>query len=119
MKKLSDFKDEKAIVVVAQLLEPIMTIVTNPENGKFKDEQNGFKMFSGFLANSPKAMMEIFAILSEHDPNSEEPYHCDGVEVTKNLMTLVSDSRLIELFTSQGQTGDATSSGSASENIED
>ena len=33
MKKLSDFKDEKAIVVGAQLLEPIMTIVTNPENG--------------------------------------------------------------------------------------
>ena len=116
MKKLSDFKDEKAIVVVAQLLDPIMTIVTNPENGKFKDEQNGFKMFSCFLANSPKAMMQIFAILSEKD---EEAYHCDGVEVTKNLMTLVSDSRLIELFTSQGQTGDATSSGSASENIEE
>ena len=53
MKKLSDFKDEKAIVVVAQLLEPIMTIVTNPDNGKFKDDQNGVKMFSGFLANSP------------------------------------------------------------------
>lgn len=116
MKKLSDFKDEKAIVVVAQLLEPIMTIVTNPENGKFKDEQNGFKMFSGFLANSPKSMMHIFAILSEQDV---ETYHCDGVEVTKNLMTLVSDSRLIELFTSQGQTGDATSSGSASENTEE
>lgn len=116
MKKLSDFKDEKAIVVVAQLLEPIMTIVTNPDNGKFKDEKNGFKMFSGCLANSPKAMMQIFAILSEQDT---ETYHCDGVEVTKNLMTLVSDSRLIELFTSQGQTGDATSSGSASENIEE
>ena len=115
MKKLSDFKDEKAIVVVAQLLEPIMTIVTNPDNGKFKDEQNGFKMFSGFLANSPKAMMQIFAILSEQDA---ETYHCDGVEVTKNLMTLVSDIRLIELFTSQGETGDATSSGSASENTE-
>lgn len=113
MKKLSDFKDEKAIVVVAQLLEPIMTIVTNPENGKFKDEQNGFKMFSGFLANSPKSMMQIFAILSEQDV---ERYHCDGVEVTKNLMTLVSDSRLIELFTSQGQTGDAKSSGSVAVN---
>lgn len=116
MKKLSDFKDEKAVVVVAQLLEPIIAIVTNPENGKFKDEQNGFKMFSGFLTNSPRAMMQIFAILSEQDV---ETYHCDGVEVTKNLMTLVSDSRLIELFTSQGQTGDATSSGSASENIEE
>ena len=113
MKRLSDFKDENAIVVVAQLLEPIMTIVTNPGNGKFKDEKNGFKMFSGFLSNSPKAMMDIFAILSEQDADN---YHCDGVEVTKNLMTLVSDSRLLELFTSQGQTGDATSSGSASEN---
>ena len=116
MKKLSDFKDEKSFVVVAQLLEPIMPIETTPENGKFKDEQNGFKMFSGFLANSPKAMMDIFAILSEQDV---ETYHCDGVEVAKNLMTLVSDSRLSKLFTSQGQTGDATSSGSASENTEE
>ena len=116
MKKLSDFKDEQAIVVVAQLLEPIMTILTNPENRKFKDEQSGFKMFSGFLANSPQAMMQVFAILSEKDP---ENYHCDAIEVTQNLMTLVSDSRLFELFTSQGQTGDATSSGSASENIEE
>lgn len=116
MKKLSDFKDEKAIAVVAQLLEPIIKIFSNPDNGKFKDEKNGLKMFSGFLSNSPKAMMDIFAILSEQDA---ETYHCDGVEVTKNLMTLVSDSRLIELFTSQGQTGGATSSGSASENIEE
>ena len=113
MKKLSDFKDEKAIVVVAQLLEPIMTIVTNPEIGKLKDEHNGFKMFSGFLANSPRSMMQIFAILSEQDV---ETYHCDGVEATKNLMTLVSDSRLIEFFTSQGQTGDAKSSGSVAGN---
>ncbi len=116
MKKLSDFKDEKAIVIVAQLLEPIMTILANPENGKFKGEQNGLKMFSGFLANSPKAMMQIFAILSEQDA---ETYHCDGVDAVTNLMTLVSDDRLIELFTSQGQTGDATSSGSASESIEE
>ena len=115
MKKLSDFKDEKAIAVVAQLLEPILTILFNPENDKFKDEQNGFKMFSGFLANSPKAMMDVFAILSEHDV---ETYHCDGVEVAQNLLTLASDDRLTELFISQGQTGDATSSGSASVNIE-
>lgn len=116
MKKLSDFKDERAVAVVAQLLEPIVAIVTNPDNIKFKDEKNGFKMFSKFLENSPKAMMQIFAVLSESDG---ENYHCDGVEVTKNLMTLVSDRRLIELFTSQGQTGDAKSSGSASENTEE
>ena len=116
MKKLSDFKDESAVIVVADLLDPIMTIVTNPENAKFKDSNNGIKMFAGFFKNSPRAMMDIFAILSEGDP---ETYTCDGVDVAKNLMVVASDSRLIELFTSQGQTGDATSSGSASENIEE
>ena len=116
MKKLSDFQDESAIVVVAKLIDPVMAILTNPENQKFKDEKSHIKMFSGFLANSPKAMMEIFATLSEQDV---ENYHCDGAEAAKNLMTLVSDARLIELFISQGQTGDANASGSASENIEE
>ena len=116
MKKLSDFKDEKAIVVVAQLLEPIMTIVTNPENCKFKDEQNGFKMFSGFLANSPKAMMQIFAILSEQDPAS---YHCDGAEAMTNILIMANDPIIMGLFLSQSQTGDAKSSGSATESTEE
>ena len=116
MKKLSDFNDESAIVVVAKLIDPVMVILTNPDNKKFKGEKSSVKMFSGFLANSPKAMMEIFAILSEQDV---ENYHCDGAEVAKNLITLVADDRLIELFISQGQTGDANASGSASENIEE
>lgn len=116
MKKLSDFKDESAIVVVSKLIDPVMAILTNPENQKFKDEKSHIKMFSGFLANSPKAMMEIFAILSEQDV---ENYHCDCAEAAKNLITLVSDDRLIELFISQGQVGDANASGSASENIEE
>lgn len=115
MKRLSDFKDSDAIIVVAKLLPPIMEMLVDPENKKLKDEKNGFKMFSGFFKNSPDKMMEIFAVLSECDP---EDYHCDGVDVIQNIMTLANDERLVELFTSQGQKGDATSSGSALENSE-
>lgn len=116
MRKLSGFKDEQAIIVVANLIEPILEIFANPENKKLSGEKNGFKMFSTFLSNSPGAMMKIFAILSEQDPES---YHCDGVDVAKNLMEVISDNRLIELFISQGQTGDAKSSGSALVNTEE
>ena len=113
MKKLSDFKDEQAIGVVADLLPPIMGVLTNRENMKLKDETNAFRMFSGFFRNSAKEMMEIFAILSE---TPIEEYHCDGVDVVNNILTLSSDERLVQLFTSQSQKGDATSSGSASGN---
>lgn len=116
MNKLSDFKDEAAIVVVAELLSPIMTIFTNPKNQELKNEKNAFAMFGGFFKNSPRAMMDIFAILSEEDPAT---YHCDGIDVAKNIVSLVSDQKLIELFVSQGQTGDAISSASVSENTEE
>lgn len=116
MRKLSDFKDEQAIIVVANLIEPILEIFANQENKKLGEEKNGFKMFSTFLSNSPGAMMKIFAILNEENP---ETYHCDGVDVAKNLMEVISDNRLIELFISQGQKGDAKSSASALVNTEE
>lgn len=113
MKKLSDFKDEKAMSVVADLMEPIMDIVGNENNKNAAKSKDGIAMFKGFFKNSPRSMMDIFAVLSEIDPAE---YHCDGVEVLQNIMQLASDEKMISLFTSQSQMGDATSSGDASEN---
>lgn len=110
IKKLSEFKDEEAIVTVSKLIAPVMKIVVNSKNKELQ-AKGPFEMFSGFFANSPKYMKEIFAILSGVDPDQ---YHCDGIEVAKNIMVLVSDDRLLELFTSQEQTEAVTSSGSAS-----
>ena len=115
MKKLSEFKDVEAVTVVAKLMAPVMEIITNKENKKLKDAKNAFEMFSGFFANSPDKMIEVFAILSE---TPVEEYHCNGVEVAQNIMTLVTDESLLQLFTSQRQKGDATSSGSAVESTE-
>lgn len=116
MKKLSDFKDEKGIEIAAQVLSVIMDILAKKENKKPSEAKSPLAMFSAFMQNSPKEMRKIFAILSEEDP---EKYTCDGAQAMLNMLVLANDPILVSLFTSQSRAGDATSSGSASENIEE
>ncbi len=115
MKKLSDFKDEKGIEIASELLGIILTMLANERNQEQKGEENPVKMFSAFMKNSPKEMRQIFAILSEKDPDK---YHCDGAQALENMLILSNDSILIGLFSLQGQMGDAKSSGSVSESTE-
>lgn len=115
MKKLSDFKDEKGIVVASQILSIVMEILTNKEN-LAQSGKSPAVMFGEFMKNSPNEMKKIFAVLSEEDPES---YHCDGTEAILNMMVLANDPVILNLFISQGRTGDAKSSASASENTEE
>ncbi len=110
--KLSEFKDEKGIEVVAKLLVPICNIVANPENEKAKDK-NRAAFLCSMLQNSPKDVMDMLAILNDQNP---EDYHCNAASVLKNVLELATDKELMELFGAQGKTG--VSSGSASENTE-
>ena len=116
MKKLSDFKDEKGIEIAARILAIIMDILANKKNANQATAKTPLAMFSAFMQNSPEEMKKIFAILSEKDENN---YTCNGAEAMTNMLILANDSILVGLFTSQGQTGDATSSGSVLENIEE
>ena len=116
MKKLSDFKNEKGIEVAAQVLEVIMEILSDGRNMKQKDAKTPLSMFSAFMQNSPAGMKKIFAILSEKELSD---YDCDGAQALANMLVLANDPILIGLFISQSQTGDATSSGSVSENTEE
>ena len=116
IKKLSDFKDAKAIEVAANVLSVIGEMFANSENLKQKNAKSTMEMFSAFMANSPECMRKIFAILSDEDPKT---YKCYGSQAIMNMMVLVNDPIIVSLFTSQSQTGDATSSGSASENTEE
>ena len=46
-----------------------------------------------------------------------EEYKCNVFTLPVRILELLNDPALVQLFTYQGQTGDANSSGSASENI--
>lgn len=112
MKKLSDFKDEKGIEIASEVLAVIMEMLSDERNRAQEGEKNRFRMFSAFMQNTPDKMKEIFAILSEENPKT---YHCDGAEAMTNVLIMVNDPVILGLFTLQGQTGDAKSSGSVSE----
>lgn len=116
MKKLSDFKDAKGIEIAAKVLSVIMDILANKKNSNQSESRTPLAMFSAFMENSPDEMMKIFAILSEIE---ESEYSCNGAEAMTNMLMLANDPILVGLFISQSQKGDATSSGSASANIEE
>lgn len=98
--KLSDFKDEKAIEVVADLLEPIFNIISNAENAKAANEGT-LKFAAAILKNSKHDVMTMLAVLDDKDP---EMYHCTAVTVLQDVMIMLSDDDLLQLFGLQGRT---------------
>lgn len=116
--RLSEFKDEKGVKVVAQLLVPISKIVSNKENAEAQKAaaEDGGSMFSfasALLQNSPRDVMDMLAILDDKDP---QEYHCSAATVLMDVFNMISDPELLALFGLQRQT--PASSGSASENTE-
>lgn len=110
--KLSEFKDEKALQVISDLLVPIGRIAANPENAKAKD-LGVLDFASAILRNSGKDVMTMLAILNDQDPAT---YHCTAASVMMDVFTMLDDPELLLLFGLQSQT--PASSGSASESTE-
>lgn len=107
--KLSEFKDEKAIEVVARLLVPIGNIVKNRDNANARGGSN-LEFASAILANNPSDVKDMLAILNDVDPSE---YHCNAATVIFDVMNMLADEQLLQLFGLQRQT--QTSSTSASE----
>ena len=107
--KLSEFENEKGVEVVAKLLVPIGNIVSNRDNAKARGGTQ-LEFVSAMLANNPRDVMDMLAILDEKDPKE---YHCNAATVIFDVMNMLADEQLLQLFGLQRQT--QTSSTSASE----
>jgi len=114
LKKLSEFKNEDGVIVIAKLLQPIFRIIQNIKDVPRPEGMNAIEFVSLMLEKSPKDVVEIFAILDE---TPVDKYECNGATIMANTLTLASDKELMELFGLQSQT--QTSSGSVSETTED
>ena len=113
--KLSEYHGEEALDLLADLIEPAGEIMSDKEIGEvFK--KNRFKAIGLAIKNHKKAVMQIMATM---DGVPVDEYKCNVFTLPVKILELLNDSELIRLFTYQGQTGDANSSGSASENIEE
>ena len=114
--KLSEVKGEAAMDMLADLIEPAGEIFG--DKGVADAYRNGNKLGAVKVAikNHKKAVIEILAVL---DGVPVEEYCPNLFSLPVKLLEILNDKDLLQLFTLQGQTGDATSSVSASENTKD
>ena len=117
MKKLSEFKNEEAIDILAELMEPASVICSDRELVNAVRSREPM-MFIGKIAlkNNKKEVMKVLSIMNE-TPIDE--YECSPISILKDLLILLNDKELVEFFTSQGQKKESNASGSAMGNTEE
>ena len=110
--KLSDIKGEKAIEVLADLLEPASEIMGDKEVVALIRSGQNIKGIAAALRNHKKACLTILALTEGEDP---ETYSPNVLSLPKKGLEILNDPEMMSLFSSQSQK-DKTSSGSATEN---
>ena len=111
--KLSEYQGEAALDILADLIEPAGEIMSDKEMGEVFKE-NRFKAIGLAIKNHKKAVMQIMATM---DGVPVDEYKCNVFSLPVKILEILNDPEMIQLFTYQGQTGGAKSSGSVSENI--
>ena len=128
--KLSDFKGEEALDVLADIIEPIAMIMADEEivklqkeSDKILEESNGkrklpmIKFVKPAIKNHKK---EVLYVLARLENKSVEEYEKEVTLITlpMKVLEVINDEQLKSLFHSQGQITPLASSGSATENTE-
>lgn len=111
--RLSDYKGEKAIEVIADLIVPCTEILSDPEIRKSFESDTRMILVKKILKLHGKSILEIMAILDGEDV---ETYSPSLVEIPKKLLKILNDPDVASLFMSQAQSNESANSGSASEN---
>lgn len=94
--KLSDFRDDEAIALVGDLMVPVVEILADAEVAEsLRAGQPKITVASAMLKKHPAAVRRLFAIL-----NRVEEYHCTPITLLKDLVDLLNDEELQELFSS-------------------
>ena len=112
--KLSEFKDDAALDLIADIIEPATEILADPA---IKEAFSSSKMAAIKVAikNHKSAIKEIIARLDGKKP---EEYHFTALSLPVKLLKLRNDPELVQLFTLSGQTESENACSSASENTE-
>lgn len=122
MKKLSEFKDEQALDVLAEILESAISLISDNE---FKlailgDKENNLppnkmKAINVCLRHHKAEIINIMAVLNE---TPVEEFHFNALTLPRMVLFMFNDRELIDFFKYQSQTDSETSSGSVTESTE-
>lgn len=114
--KLAEYKNEDALDLMADLLEPVATILADQEFvGLAQKNVSKIELIKHVMKKHGK---EIIAILARIDGVPVKDYTIGALEIPKRLLEIINDPEMASFFQSQGQTVVGVHSGSVTENIE-
>ncbi len=113
--KLSEYKDEQALDLLAVLIEPASEILADAAVREAAEKGNTARSVSLAIRNHKRAVMAVFAAL---DGIPVEEYHCNVLTLPAKLIELFNDPDIAQLFSFAGLKEEQTPSGSLMENTE-
>lgn len=113
--RLSEIRGEDALDVLADIMDPAMEILADPEIKKVYDDKSNkvVDVVKVAIKRHKKAILQVLAIVDGEDPATYAP---TALEIPVKLMVLFNDPAFRVFFPQQGQSQDEASSGSATEN---
>ena len=114
--RLSDYKNEAALELFADMIDPVGRILSDEEvkaafSAQPIDKAGVVKML---MKKWPTEVLEILRLIDGGDPDTWE---ISFLQIPVKLMELISDPEVIMLFMPQGQKDESVVSGSATEVI--
>ena len=114
--KLSDFKGEEAIEVLADIIAPASEIVSDGEFQRMCSTSGVpyMKIVSYVLKEHKKSILDMYEPLMQESREKATP-----TKLVRLVLDIAQDPEITSLFFSQGQQEALTSSGSVTENTGD
>lgn len=108
--KLAEIRGEKAIDVLADLIEPLSEIFSDEEIVKgVRGNANKTDLIRSALKNHKKAVLTVLALLDGEDP---ETYNPKLVAIPMKVLEVLNDPDVVALFPGADPASDEISSGS-------
>ena len=114
--KLSAYKDEAALDLLAELIEPAAEILGDEEVRNAAASGNSWRAVSLAIKRHKTCVMQVLAAL---DGVPVEEFHCNVMTLPAKLIELFDDPDIAQLFTFAGQMAEETPSGSLTANTEE
>ena len=100
--KISDFKNEEALDLLADILEPASEIIADEEVKKaYKNKGNKLTLAKIIIKNHKSAIIEILARLNG---KAVEEYTCNVFTLPIKLIEILNDEELVSFFNSSAGT---------------
>ena len=118
IKNLADVKGDAALDLVADLIDPVTEIMSDPVvaaayRGTEKEPGSKAKAIKVAIKTHKKAITTILALMDEEDPKTYEP---SAMVIPVRLLQILNDPDMNSLFTLPDQSSEENTFGSVSEN---